>query len=197
MDEAFLQSFFAGKHRVIGREMRPLSLAHRVALMAVDSPFLKDADEPFTFNELSIAAKICASSNPFSVSIKATFLDRVRYWMHKRFPRYFVYEAAKFLTYLGDYIAPPNIIEGDDDPREQDGLDSGVPWMLNIVAVLMRSGGMNFRDAWSLPEGQAIWYFAALARLEGAKLRITSKELEDEVLAALKKIKDENSELFP
>jgi hypothetical protein len=53
----------------------------------------------------------------------------------------------------------------------------GVPWPLSIVANLTASG-IDYKQAWEMPECQAIWLNSALAISKGADVAIMSPEEE-------------------
>lgn len=79
MDERFLRAWFCREHTVLGRKLRPFSLAHRLVLEAVGSPFMAP-DRPFTMSDLCVAVRICASADPFTTTGGPTWLERVIFW---------------------------------------------------------------------------------------------------------------------
>jgi hypothetical protein len=69
----------------------------------------------------------------------------------------------------------------DDWPKfwEQDGKkgvgNKGLPWPMSIVANLV-ANGVPYKQAWEMPECQAIWLNAAFAMRKGIDVAIMSPE---------------------
>lgn len=180
MDEKFLQSWFCREHTVLGRALKPFCLAHRLALEAIDSPLCYQA-RPFTFIDLALAVRICVSSNPKSAIRNPHWIDRVRFWRAAFDPAYFRYESQKFVAYLEDFSAAPKFWNRLNQPVVRES----IPWVLNVASALLRCTSLSEDEVWSMPMGKALWYFAALAKQEGADLDILTSE-DEKLLESLK-----------
>jgi len=175
MDERFLQSLFTRRHCVLGKRLQPFSLAHRVTLIAIDSPIIKE-NGSITFKDLALAVGVCSRRNPFNHYPKISFSNQIRYRLAKKFPRYFYHHADEFIAYLEDCCSHPKILSDEDN--DEVGKPYSLPWCLTVVAVLMRSGCMSEQSAWTLPEGRALWLYTAFNNLEGGKFKVISTDEE-------------------
>jgi len=170
MDRRFLSAFTdPAPVRMLGRLVYPFCLKHRVRLMAVDSPLIREGE--ITPADLMLAVQICAEEpiGDFSLADK---------WRVLRMTS----NRAKFEKNLERFVAYVHISAW---PKfwEKEGKTSGdaggaMPWPLAVVASLIY-GGIPEQRAWEMPECQAIWLSCAFARNKGADLNILSTEEED------------------
>lgn len=172
MDERFLRAFTdPAETKILGRLVSPFSLRHRVILTSLGSPFVKE-NGSFRPLDLLVAVKVCAG-------------EPIGKLTHK--------ELGELVT-LSEY--PKEMIEGciafkghmleENHPKfwqKNNGRagSSGVPWVLNIIAVLT-SNGVSYKDAWAMPECQAVWMATAFASMNGSDLKVLTSE--DEYLQA-------------
>lgn len=169
MDLRFVKSFTApGETRLLGYRMRPFCLKHRLALHAVESPFVTP-DKPMTALDLFVAVKICAEKPVHRLS----FMDVVRLASIKAKPEKFDKHVKAFHDY-SNVANWPKFWSKD----KQQAASKGVPWILQVISNLIAS---NFDEeaAWSLPECQAIWYHTAVSIRNGNDVAILSDEDED------------------
>jgi hypothetical protein len=171
MDERFLRAWFPRRHRVLGRQMRPFSLAHRLALETLGSPLLTD-DAPFTIADLCVAVRVCAMVDPMRPVPRPGWHDRLQFWRCTFQAGYFEKQSRAFLDFLGDCCAVPQFWETSDPVPAR----SSVAWVLEVAAALLRHTSLNEREVWSLPVGRACWYYTVLSRQTGADLDVLSTD---------------------
>jgi hypothetical protein len=53
-----------------------------------------------------------------------------------------------------------------------------VPWVLDVVATLLRNTSLSEDKVWAMPMGRALWYFTALRKQEGADLDVLTTDEE-------------------
>lgn len=186
MDEDFFQACLIGEHRVMDVKLKAFSLMHRLILTAIESPVVMRGHVGFL--DLCIAVKICGAEHPLLLSFRPSWRDKILYAQHRLRLRWygkdphFARELAAFQAYLSDHTCAPNLMESLD---ETEGETSGIPWILSVVAVLTRSGGLTFSEAWRMSEGKVLWLYATHMRLEGAPIKIYSQTEEASALAEL------------
>ena len=55
-----------------------------------------------------------------------------------------------------------------------------IPWVLSCISNLVRNG-ISLEEAWTMPEGEAVWMSIAHAIYNGAKIDILSTDEEKEL----------------
>lgn len=162
------------KHNVCGYELRPFCLRHRLVLDAIGSPFLPGGSviNP-TPADLVLAARVCATPDPFQ-AVRPTFRDGFRIIRLTNSRRRYAREVAAWQAYVMDTAQHPRI-GGKPSPHKR---DRGLDWTLSVIVSLMEMG-FKEEEAWTMPEGRAMYYFFAKAIREGAELDITTTSMED------------------
>jgi hypothetical protein len=166
MDARFIRAFTApGETLLLGHRMKPFSLKHRMALHAVESPFVTPGKEVSVL-DLFIAVKICSEQSIRRLSL----MDVVRMSFIKAKPN----KIEGYIMAFHDYSNVANWPKFWEKEKRQGG-SNGVPWMLSVVSNLI-SNGWSEEDAWSLPESQAIWYHSAISINNGNDVSIMSEQ---------------------
>jgi hypothetical protein len=181
VDERFLRAWFCKSHRVLGRKLKPFSLAHRLVLEAIDSPFCYE-DRPFSFADLAIAIRICASSDPFAPIDPPTWMDRFRFWRAAFDPAYFRQCSQQFVDYLEDHSSSPKFWNRVDDELHREA----IPWLLHVAASILRQTSLSEAEVWAMPLGRALWYATALAKQDGCDLDVLTTQ-DEELLDSIHK----------
>lgn len=147
---------------MLGRKLRPFSLAHRLVLEALDSPLVSESTA-FAMGDLLLAARVCSMPNPFRPLLKPTWMERVRFWRGTFDPSYFRSESQKFVDYLDDHSSAPKFWNRLDQTFAR----TSVPWLLDLAAGILRRTSFSEREVWLMPIGKAFWYYTALCKQEG------------------------------
>lgn len=169
MDVRFIRAFTApGETVLLGHRMKAFSLKHRMALHAVDSPFVTPGKD-VSLLDLFIALKICSEKS----IRRLTFMDVLRMSTIKAKP-------AKFELYIKAFHEYSNVSLWPKfwDKDKQQASSKGLPWLLSVVSNLI-SNGWSEEDAWSLPECQAIWYHTSISIKNGNDVSVMSGEDEE------------------
>ncbi len=182
MDERFLRAFTdpAAQTKFLGRLVSPFCLRHRVTLVSLNSPFTKENGD-FRPLDLLVAVKVCAGE-PVGKLTNAELGELIELSDN---PKKFIDACIEFKGFMLE----------DNHPKfwHKDSTtagSNGVPWVLNIVSTLA-ANGVPYKDAWEMPECQAIWMATAFATMKGADLKVLTSE--DEYLQAnFKKILNRN-----
>jgi hypothetical protein len=170
MDKRFLSAFIdPAPFRLLGRSLYPWCLKYRVRLMAFDSP-LVTGSRGITPADLIFACQVCAEE-PLGGPIG--WVDKLRIMSLARNPAKF----ERLLEAFAGYILVQDWPKFWEQTKKSSGGSKGVPWPLSIVANLTASG-IDYKQAWEMPECQAIWLNSALAISKGADVAIMSPEEE-------------------
>jgi hypothetical protein len=182
--DRFLGAFLnLTKHKVCGYELRPFSLRHRLVLDAIGSPFLPGGS---VINpnpaDLVLAARVCSVSDPF-LAVRPTFWDGWKIVRLGMKPSRYMKEQMAWQDYIMDTAQHPRV-GGKPNPSKR---DRGVDWSLSVVVALMEMG-FTEEQAWTMPEGRAMYYFFTKAIRDGAELDITTTSMEDRLPEARAKV---------
>lgn len=178
MDRRFLNSHIdPAPFKLLGRTLYPWCLKYRVRLHAFDSPLVipgKDVSPA----DLLFACQVCAEEPLGEVGI----IDRLRLNRLNDNP-------AKFellLQAFAGYIMVDNWPKFWEQDGKKSGGSKGLPWPMSIVANLV-ANGVPYKQAWEMPECQAIWLNAAFAMRKGVDVAIMSPEEEAFIEEELKR----------
>ncbi len=170
MDRRFLSAFTdPAPVRMLGRLVYPFCLKHRVRLMAIESPLLREGE--IRPSDLLLAVKICAEEPIGETSLKDS-------WHLLRMtsdPHVFRNAVTRFIEYV-HISAWPKFW----DKQGKQAADAGgsMPWPLTLVGSLI-SNGIPEQRAWEMPECQAVWLSCVFAKQSGTDLNVLSTEEEE------------------
>ena len=155
--------------RILGRLVYPFCLKHRLQLLALDSPFMREEDAPIAAADLILAVKVCAEE-----SLEPTWQDTWQGVKLARSKSYMVEEGRKFLTYAGSTNWPKFW-----EAKESGGNSTGMPWIMSVVCNLVKHGVPEDR-AWNMPEAQASWMSTGfMANEPGNRVKVLTTEEEE------------------
>jgi hypothetical protein len=172
--ERYLGAFLSlNEHTVCGYKLRPFSLRHRQILEAIESPYLPGGN---VINprpaDLVLAARVCSIPDPFQ-AVRHTIWDNFRIIRLTNSRRLYAEAEAAWVAYIRDTATHPRV--GGKPPKHK--RDRGLEWPLSVVVALMEMG-FTEEQAWTMPEGKALYYYFAKAIREGADLDITTSTME-------------------
>jgi hypothetical protein len=169
MDARFIRAFTSpGETLLLGHRMKPFSLKHRMALHAVESPFVTTGKDVSVL-DLFVAVKICSEKSIRRLS----FMDVVRMSFIKAKPS----RINAYILAFHDYSNIANWPKFWENEKRHGG-STGLPWILSVISNLV-SKGWSEEDAWSLPESQAVWYHTAISINNGNDVSIMSEQDEE------------------
>jgi len=185
MDARFLQAttVLPYQDKVCGRTLRPFCLRHRVALEAIDSPFLDPGKKKFDPIGVVMAARILSTYDKQEMSRPLSYVEKLYVAYMAINNKYYSRSIGTILGCIKVSLSYPKFWKKD----EKDGSkrSDGIPFTLSCIASLCRNG-VSLEEAWTMPEGEAVWMSVANAIYNGAKLDILSTEEEED----LKNFKD-------
>ena len=178
--------------KVCGRTLLPFCIRHRVVLESISSPFLDAAKGTFTAKDVVIAAKVLSSHDTQEMVKPFTIADRFHILLLNNSRKRMLKAIAIIIGVMNDSCSYPKLWSNE----ENKGIEK-IPWHLSCLTNLVRNG-CTLEEAWTMPEGEAIWFSIANAIYNGSKIEVLStdeeKELEkfDERIAAYKKAHQHN-----
>jgi hypothetical protein len=177
VDRRFLNAHIdPAPFRLLGRTLYPWCLKYRVRLHAFDSP-LVNGSQNVTPADLLFACQVCAEEPLGDVGI----IDRLRLSRLNDNPARF----ELLLRAFAGYILVDNWPKFWEQDQKKSGGNKGLPWPMSIVANLV-ANGVPYKQAWEMPECQAIWLNAAFAMRKGIDVAIMSPEEEAYIEEQLK-----------
>jgi hypothetical protein len=178
MQEGFAEAVLGGRHKVFGRNLRPLSSAHVFFLQAVECKVFED-DGNATAEDLLLAAKVCSSpirlvngSYVPAWKPRATVRDLWRLAWSMVYPSRFKRECQAWVTYCEDYLMTP----GKMETPGKTALPVSAPAVFSMVCMGIPLFGEE--RAWSMPFGLLSAVLEAKAEADGAEIRFERSEKE-------------------
>lgn len=196
MDARYLQAttVLPRQDKVCGRTLRPFCLRHRVALEAINSPFLDPANKKFDPVQVVMAARILSTYDKEDMARPLSLVEKLYLTRMAMSRKYFSRCVGTIIGCIQASLSYPKFWNKENN---QNNKYEPIPYTLACVASLCRNG-VSLEEAWTMPEGEAVWMSVANAIYNGAKLDVLStdeeKELEkfNERIEAYKKAHNHN-----
>lgn len=178
MDARYLQAVtvLPKQNKVCGKTLLPFCLRHRVALEAIDSPFIKKGFEGINPYSVLMAIRILSTYDKASMAKDLSLIDKL--WM-----LYLTFNNKYYSQVIGTIIGCINVSCSYPKFWEKENKESkkeNIPWVLSCVSNNVRNG-CNLEEAWTMPEGEAVWMSISHAIYNGAKIDILSTDEEKEL----------------
>ena len=150
--------------------LKPICLRHRLILEEISSPAL-DANKVMTPQDLLLACRIlCTYDLKEMLAVKADWKDE-KYYKHMLLEdSVYVREMEKFIQYLSFQDYAPVLW----NKKEKSGNGRGVPSVLACISSLIRNG-IQYEQAWTMPETEAVWIYVANAIAAGSDIDIVDE----------------------
>lgn len=163
------------QNKVCGRVLLPFCLRHRMALEAINSPFVKADATKFTPVDVIYALKILSTYNKEEMVFNLSLSDRWHLLL-------LLFSKKKMIKSVGTIMGVINISCSYPKTwhKESKVNKNNFPWVLACVSNLVRNG-CSLEEAWTMPEGEAIWMSLSHSIYNGAKIDIITTEDEEEL----------------
>jgi len=176
MDARYINavSVLPKQNKVCGRTILPFCLRHRIALEAIKSPFLNPNATKFNPVDVINAVKILSTFDKEEMVKQLSLRDKYHLLL-------LVFSVKKMVKSVGTIMGIMNI--SCSYPKTWDkkqGTKNNVPWVLGCVSNLVRNG-CTMEEAWTMPEGEAIWMALSHSIYQGAKIDILTTDEEKEL----------------
>jgi hypothetical protein len=192
MDARYLQAttVLPRQDKVCGRTLRPFCLRHRIALEAIESPFLDPEKYEFNPVQVVMAARILSTYDKHEMGRPLSYIEKLYIARMTISKKYYSRCIGIILGCIKVSLSYPKFWKKEEKKENKKYED--VPFPLSCVSNLCRNG-VSLEEAWTMPEGEAVWMSVASAIYNGAKIDILSTEQEkdlenfDERIEAYKK----------
>lgn len=196
MDARYLKATTVLPHqdKVCGKTLRPFCLRHRVALEAIGSPFLDPTNAKFDPVQVVMAARILSTFDKDEMAKPLSWVEKLYIARMAISRKYYSRCIGVILGCIQVSLSYPKFWEKEDKKGNKTEV---IPFPLSCISSLCRNG-VGLEEAWTMPEGEAVWMTVANAIYNGAKLEVLStdeeKELEkfNERIEAYKKAHNHN-----
>lgn len=180
MDARYLQATTVLPHqdKVCGRTLRPFCLRHRIALETIESPFLDPANKKFDPVQVVMAARILSTYDKEEMARPLSFIEKLYVSRMAISKKYYSRCVGTILGCIKHSLSYPKLWQKEEKKGNKRYED--IPFPLSCVASLCRNG-VSLEEAWTMPEGEAVWMSVANAIYNGAKLDIISTEQEKDL----------------
>lgn len=178
MDARYLQAVtvLPKQNKVCGKTLLPFCLRHRVALEAIDSPFTKNTLKGVNPYTVIIAIRILSSYNKLDMVKPLSLFEKL--WMF-----YLTFNNKYYSQVIGTIVGCINVSCSYPKFWEKEAKENkkeNIPWVLSCVSNNVRNG-CSLEEAWTMPEGEAVWMSISHAIYNGAKIDILSTDEEKEL----------------
>jgi hypothetical protein len=180
MDARYLQAttVLPNQDKVCGRTLRPFSLRHRVALESIGSPFLDPMGKTFRPLDVILAVRILSTYDKEKMSDRLTMMDKLHMMILNCSRKKLAYAIGRIIGCIQISCSYPKLWK--KEKKEGQMHTEKMPMPLACIANLTRNG-VGLEEAWTMPEGEAVWMSIAHAIYEGAKVDILSTDEEKEL----------------
>lgn len=178
MDARYLQAVtvLPKQDKVCGKTLLPFCLRHRVALEAIDSPFVKSGFEGINPYTVLMAIRILSTYDKLEMVKPLSLIEKL--WM-----LYLTFNNKYYSQVIGTIIGCINVSCSYPkfwEKEKKEKAKENMPWVLSCIANNVRNG-CSLEEAWTMPEGEAVWMSISHAIYNGAKIDILSTEEEKEL----------------
>ena len=181
MDARYLKAanVLPRQNKVCGRTLRPFCLRHRVMLQVIDSPFVKDGQRTFKGDDVIRAVKIMSTYDKEEAMEPLSWRDNLELVLMRNSRKRLLRNIGMVIGIMATSCSYPKFWDKSSSNKSNKSYES-IPWELACVANLARNG-VSLEEAWTMPEGEAVWMSLASAIYNGAKVDVLSTEEEKDL----------------
>ena len=181
MDARYLKaiSVLPDQDKVCGRTLKAFCLRHRVILEAIESPFvnMKKGVE-ITPYDVIIAVRILSTYDKAEMVGPFTFWENYELHRMRMSKKRLAVNAGKIIGIMVECLSYPKLWSKHDKSTGNSNKQANIPWTLTCVANNVRNG-CTLEEAWTMPEGEAVWMSISHAIYNGAKIDVVSSDDEN------------------
>jgi hypothetical protein len=179
MDARYLQAVtvLPKQNKVCGKILLPFCLRHRVVLEAIDSPFVNQTGEGLNPYSLICAIKVLSTYDKAEMAKPLSFVEKLWMLYLKFNKKYYSRVLGIIVGCINISCSYPKLWQKD---KKSNKSKENVPWVLSCVSNNVRNG-CTLEEAWTMPEGEAVWMSIAHAIYNGSEINILSTDEEKEL----------------
>jgi len=180
VDETFLEAFYVVPPKVLGKQLLPFSCGRAMNLEVLESPFMRGG--LITPPDLIVGVWVCSQKykdckakmqkSVLSEEAEKELEQEAFEWGQAEKVWRFEETREIFETYISAFTKAPSRW------KKQTHRKPKAPWPLVVATTLIRDLRIPIDEAWEMPLPEALWYFAAVAELDGDDSLVTPEERE-------------------
>jgi hypothetical protein len=172
MDARYLKATTAlpSDVKVCGKRLLPFCLRHRLMLMAIDSPFLDFGKRGFTATDVIMAVRILSTYEKKGINDPINFMEKWHMIMLNSNRNKLARAVGRIIGIITKSCSYPKMWSKEKSTNKEN-----IPWVLSCVANNVRNG-CTLEEAWTMPEGEAVWMSISHAIYNGSKIEVLSTD---------------------
>lgn len=156
--------------KVCGSRLLPFCIRHRVQMESIESPFLDYAKRSFTAKDVIYAVRIMSTLDKARISAPLTLREKLHYfWLNTSRDR-LARAVGRVLGIMLESCSYPKLWSKQEKKSKEN-----IPWTLACVANNVRNG-CTLEEAWTMPEGEAVWMSISHAIYNGSDVDVISTD---------------------
>jgi hypothetical protein len=163
-------------------------------LEAIDSPFLDFMKRGFTATDVIKAVRVLSTYQKTDYNAPITFLEKWHMILLNSNRNKLAREVGRIIGVITQSCSYPKLWSKDDKKGKA---KENIPFVLSCVANNVRHG-CTLEEAWTMPEGEAVWMSISHAIYNGSKIEVLSSDDEkmmdnfDNIVNRFKEAKPKN-----
>jgi hypothetical protein len=156
--------------KVCGKRLMPFCLRHRVQMESIDSPFLDYQKRSFKAFDVIMAVRIMSTLDKVRVGAPMNLREQFYLiWLNASQDR-LARAVGRVLGIMFESCSYPKIWT-----KQEKKVKENIPWTLACVANNVRHG-CSLEEAWTMPEGEAVWMSISHGIYNGSDIQIVSTD---------------------
>jgi len=156
--------------KVCGKRLMPFCLRHRVQMESIDSPFLDYQKRSFKAFDVIMAVRIMSTLDKVRVGAPMNLREQFYLiWLNASQDR-LARAVGRVLGIMFESCSYPKIWT-----KQEKKVKENIPWTLACVANNVRHG-CSLEEAWTMPEGEAVWMSISHGIYNGSDVQIVSTD---------------------
>jgi hypothetical protein len=156
--------------KVCGKQLLPFCLRHRVGLESIDSPFLDYQKRSFKAIDVIMAVRIMSTFDKVRINAPITLREQFYFILLNSSRKRLARSVGRILGIMLESCSYPKIWSKKNEKTKEN-----IPWTLSCVANNVRNG-CTLEEAWTMPEGEAVWMSISHGIYNGSDIQIVSTD---------------------
>jgi len=156
--------------KVCGRQLLPFCLRHRVELESIDSPFLDYQNRSFRAIDVIYAVRVMSTFDKVRINAPITLREQFHIILLNSSRKRLARAVGRVLGVILESCSYPKVWSKKDSKVKEN-----IPWTLACVANNVRNG-CSLEEAWTMPEGEAVWMSISHGIYNGSDVQIVSTD---------------------
>jgi len=159
--------------KVCGKRLMPFCIRHRVQLESIDSPFLNHQDRSFKVMDVIYAVRVMSTLGKARINAPITLSEQFHIIYLNANRNRLARAVGRVLGIIWESCSYPKLWSNKDKKTKEN-----IPWTLACVANNVRNG-CSLEEAWTMPEGEAVWMSISHGIYNGSDIEIISTDDDD------------------